>query len=215
MRKPLTVICCAAAAILTVAAFLWAQSTPQRPTPSHPVVLAMQEPQAAVQQNAAGASLSKMSWLGLMYEPNPGHGVRVGAVFPAGPAAFGRVRVGDILLRVGGTDVNSMEGADAAIEGLVPQQPTTLTVERRGRQIEIKVIPETMAEFQQDYISEMMRRDPRDPNYGKHHGVSEADMSAELVRRIFEQHERLDRTMNELLKEVHALRKQVAALQNK
>jgi hypothetical protein len=120
--------------------------------------------------------------------------------------------VGDVLILVGNTEVNSTEGADTAIEALVPGQPATLTVERGGKQVELKVVPETMAEFQQHYISEMMHRDPRDPGYGKHPGVSESDISAEVVRRLFEQHERMERSLHEVLKEVHALRKEVAAL---
>jgi uncharacterized protein YdcH (DUF465 family) len=60
----------------------------------------------------------------------------------------------------------------------------------------------------------MLRRDPRNPNYALNHGVSEADMSAEVVRRLFEQHERMDRTLHEVLKEVQALRQEVAALKH-
>ena len=60
----------------------------------------------------------------------------------------------------------------------------------------------------------MLRRDPRDPNYAMHHGVSDADMSAEVIRRLFEQHERLDRSLHEVLKELQALRQEVAALKH-
>lgn len=211
MHKPLTVIGCAA--ILTVAAFLWAQSTPQRPAPSRPVVLAMQEPQAAPQATHPASPLSNLGWIGLKLEENNGHGVRVAAVFPAGPAAIARVRVGDVLVRIGGTELGSAGDAEAAIERLTPQKPTSLTVERQRGSVDLKVIPESLADFKKDYIAEMMRRDPRDPNYGLHHGISEADMSAEVVRRLFEQHERLERLLIEVHKEVHALRKQVAALQ--
>jgi hypothetical protein len=59
----------------------------------------------------------------------------------------------------------------------------------------------------------MLRRDPRDRQYGQHHGISDADMSVELVRRLFEQHERMERTLQQVLDEVHALRKEVRALQ--
>ena len=181
--------------------------------PTAPVLLAMQENQAPSQEMSARLPVSNVGWIGIMFQENSGHGVKVGAVFPGGPAAFAGVRVGDVLLRVGAADVNSMQTAEAAIERLTPQKPASLSIQRGRNQIEIKVMPQTLAEFQQDYITEMMRRDPRNPKYGKHHGISSADMSAELVRRLFDQNERLDRSLLELTKEVHALRKQVAALQ--
>ena len=136
------------------------------------------------------------------------------SVFPAGPAAVAGVRVGDVLVRVGGTEIASPQDAETALAQLAPHKPTTVTVERRGKKHELKLLPESLAEFKQAYVAEMLRRDPRDPKYAMHHGVSEADMGAEVVRRLFEQHERLERTLNDVLTEVQALRKEVAALKN-
>jgi hypothetical protein len=214
MLKPLTMTCLTALAIPVIGAFLWAQSGGKRDeVRSAPVVLAMQETRAAPQESAARSPKADAGWIGVMLKDNKGHGVRVDATFPAGPAAFAGVRVGDVLVRIGGTDVSSTQEAEAAIERLVPQQQTVVSVERNRKTADLKVMTGSLAEFRQDYVKEMLRRDPRDPKYAVHHGVSEADMSAELVRRLFEQNERMDRSLHELTKEVHALRKQVAALQ--
>ncbi len=138
--------------------------------------------------------------------------MRVGAIFPGGPAAFAGLRVGDVLLTIGGAPANSRPAAELAIENLAPGKPAILTARRGKQSLQLRVIPETYGEFQDNYTAEMLRRDPRDPKYGLHPGVSQADMSAEFARRLFEQHERLERSLHEVLKEVHELRKEVAAL---
>ncbi len=214
MLKPSRIICPAVTVLLVIGAFFWVQGG-ERPAvrPSSPVVLAMQESASTSADHSPRVPLSNVGWIGVMIEENQGHGVRVAGVFPAGPAAMAGVRVGDTLLRVAGADLVSTPKAEAAIEQLVPEKPASLTVLRGGKNLELKVIPGSLAEFKRDYVSEMMRRDPRDAKYGMHHGVSEADMSAELIRRLFEQHERLERSLNDVLKEVRELRKQVAALQ--
>jgi len=240
MLKPLQTACLAGTGLLAIGAFLLAcagdqisarrpevttsaASVPSKPGPSKsidvnrpveapvPFLVAMQESPTSSQHGVQRLPVSNVGWIGLVLEDK--NGVRVGAVFPGGPAAFAGVRVGDMLMRVGGTNVESMQVASAAIERLVPQQQTSLTIQHGGKTVELKVTPDSYAEFQQNYIAEMMRRDPRDPKYGQQHGVSSADMQVELVRRLFQQNERLDRTLLEVLKEVNALRKQVAGLQ--
>jgi hypothetical protein len=216
MLKTLTTCCLTAAAMLVLGTYLSGQGG-ERPgrVPSAPLVVAMQETGAAAQENPSHLPLANVGWIGVQFEENRGHGVKVTSVFPGGPVASAGVRAGDVLVRIGNVDIGSMQAAEAAIEHLVPRQPALLTVERRGKAVETKLVAESLADFRQDYINEMMRRDPRDPNYGQHHGISDADISAELVRRLFEQHERLERSLNDVLQEVRALRKQVAALQSK
>ena len=140
-------------------------------------------------------------------------GVRVKAVFPGGPAAFSGMRVGDVLLKVDTTNVDSTNAAETAIERLMPGQAIALTIRRHGKTVELKVTPDSLEEFRKRYTGEMLRRDPRDPKYGQHHGVSDADLQVEVVRRLFEQHERLETTLLELKSEIQALRKEVCALQ--
>jgi membrane-associated protease RseP (regulator of RpoE activity) len=212
MSKPFTTICLAVAALLAVGAYLSAQGGKQPAiVPAAPMILAMQEPVAAPQDKPS-AALANMGWIGVMLQDAGGAGARVASVFPGGPAAAAGVRAGDVLVRVGGTEIASPQDAETALEHLTPRKPTTVTVDRRTKKIELKVLPESLADFKQDYIAEMLRRDPRNPNYAVHHGVSDADVSAEVVRRLFEQHERMDRTLHEVLKEVQALRQEVAAL---
>jgi predicted metalloprotease with PDZ domain len=214
MFKPFTTICLAAAALLAVGAYLSAQGGKQPSAePAARMTLAMQEPAATPQEKPA-ASLANMGWIGVMLQETGGAGARVLSVFPAGPAAVAGLRAGDVLVRVGGTDISSPQDAETAIYRLTPRKPTSVTVDRRAKKIELKVLPESLADFKQEYVAEMLRRDPRDPNFAKHHGVSEADMSAEVIRRLFEQHERLDRSLHEVLKELQALRQEVAALKN-
>jgi hypothetical protein len=219
MQKPLQIVCLTGAALLVAGAFLLAASGPIRSTrqtesaarAAAPALVAMQENPTIAQQRSQRQPASDAGWIGVSLEDK--NGVRVSAVFPGGPAAFAGLRAGDALIGIGGARVESMSAAHQAIERLAPGRASLLTVQRGGKTVELKVTPDSSAEFHRHYVAEMMRRDPRDPKYGQHHGVSSADMSAELVRRLFEQNERLDRTLHEVLKEVRSLRKQVAGLQ--
>ncbi|HUE17074.1 MAG TPA: PDZ domain-containing protein [Planctomycetaceae bacterium] len=172
-----------------------------------PSLVAMQEPQANPNEGQKRPTASPVGWIGVVLD-----GVRVKAVFPAGPAAFAGVREGDTLVRIGDANVDSTASAEAAIERLVPGRRSLLTIQRHGKSVELKVTPGNLAEFREHYISEMLRRDPRDPKFGQLHGVSEADISVEVVRRLFEQHQRLETTLIELTKEIEALRTEVRAL---
>jgi predicted metalloprotease with PDZ domain len=210
MLKKFTTTCLAGAAIVGIGAYLLAQSRTQPTEASRASrLLAMQEP--ASQAKPRGTPLASVSWIGVMLEDH--EGVRVKAIFPAGPAAFSGVRVGDVLLKVDTTNVDSTNAAEVAIERLVPGQAIALTIRRHGKTVELKVTPDSLEEFRKRYTGEMLRRDPRDPRYGQHHGVSEADLQVEVVRRLFEQHERLETTLLELKSEIQALRKEVRALQ--
>jgi membrane-associated protease RseP (regulator of RpoE activity) len=210
MLKPLQTACLTGAGFLVLAASVGGQHSAAAPGSS---LLAMQEPQTTSHEGAQRPSLSKVGWIGLTLEDGKGQEVRVKGVFPGGPAAFAGVRTGDILVRIDGNATDSVAAATAAIEGLVPQRQATLTIHRHGKPLELKATVESLGEFRDHYVQEMLRRDPRDHQYAQHHGISEADMSVELVRRLFEQHERLERTLQQVLDEVHALRKEVHALQ--
>jgi len=210
MLKPLQTACLAGAGLLVLAVSVGGQHPAAAPGPS---LLAMQEPQTTPREGARRPSLAKVGWLGLMLEDGKGQEVHVKGVFPGGPAAFAGVRVGDTLVRIDGNAVDSVAAATAAIEGLAPQRQATLTIRRQGKPLELKATIESLGDFRDHYVQEMLRRDPRDLQYAQHHGISEADMSVEVIRRLFEQHERLERTLQQVLDEVHALRKEVRALQ--
>jgi predicted metalloprotease with PDZ domain len=215
MSKLVQSIAVAGVGLLAATALLRAgssQSAPSTPAPAAvpaPVVVAMQEPAA---QTPAKPAVPDHGWIGLMLTDSNGQGARVVDVFPGGPAAFAGVRIGDIVTKVGDTAVTSHDSTSAAIERLTSGQTVTVTVDRAGHPVEIKVTVDSLNDFRQRYVSEMLHRDPRHPKYGAHPGVSDADMQAEVVRRLFEQHERLERTLHEVLKEVHELRQEVRAL---
>jgi membrane-associated protease RseP (regulator of RpoE activity) len=199
--------------LVAAGGLLLADSRPPVPAPQRsgdakaPLVVAMQKAAEAKPGDAA----ADRGWIGVMLEDFKGQ-VRVVDVFPGGPAAFGRVRAGDVVTKIGGTPVSSAADATTAVEQLTPRQQVTITVDRRGKPVELKVQVDSLADFRERYINEMMRRDPRHPKYAAHPGISDSDMSAEVVRRLFEQHERLERSLHEVLKELHELRQEVRAL---
>jgi hypothetical protein len=212
MFKPLHLACltgCAIGAGFLGIGAIGGQRSADAPRPS---LVAMQEPQANPSEAPKRPTVSQAGWIGVVLDEHKGEGVRVKSVFPAGPAAFAGVREGDILVRIGDANLDSTASAEAAIERLVPGRRSLLTIQRRGKTVELKITPDSLADFRQHYLSEMLRRDPRDPRFGQLHGVSEADMSVEVVRRLFEQHQRLETTLIELTKEIDALRKEVRAL---
>ena len=214
MRNSFKTIYLAAAAILVIGTYLLAQGNRQpSERASAPRVLAMQQAQTESQTNPSGSSLSKAGWIGVMLEDVKGGNVRVKDVFPGGPAAFAGVRAGDVLVKIGGANVDSKDKAEAAVERLVPRRQAPLTVRRHGKTVELKITPDSLADFRERYVKEMVRRDPRDPKYGQFHGVSEADMSVEVIRRLFEQHQRMETALNDVTRELQALRKEVHALQ--
>jgi predicted metalloprotease with PDZ domain len=173
----------------------------------------MQKEGTDSQEPASAPALANNGWIGVSLEDANGQEVHVKDVFPAGPAAFAGVRVGDVLLKIGGANVDSRDAAQAAIERLVPRRQVSVTIRRHGKAVELKITPDSLADFRQRYISEMVRRDPRDPKYGQRHGVSDADMHVELIRRLFEQNQRMESSLHELTREVQSLRKEVRALQ--
>jgi membrane-associated protease RseP (regulator of RpoE activity) len=197
---------------------LLADSRPPVPAPARsgdaktPLVVALQQPATQAAEGKPADAAADRGWIGVMLEDANGQGARVVDVFPGGPAAFARVRGGDVVTKIGGTPVSSAADATTAVERLAPRQQATIVVNRRGKPVELKVQVDSLTDFRERYVNEMMRRDPRHPKYAAHPGISESDMSAEVVRRLFEQHERMERSLHEVLKELHELRQEVRAL---
>ena len=170
------------------------------------VRLAWQQPNSSADSDVQHARSTDAGWAGVMLGENEGRGVKVVDVFPAGPAAFAGLRAGDVLLKIGDTTLDSTKKAAAVIEGLAPNQTASVTIQRGKQSLELQIPIQSLRDFHGRYVREMLRRDPRDPKYGERHGVSHGDMQAEFVRRLFEQNQRLETKMTELLEEVHALR---------
>lgn len=209
MLKPLQLFCLGGVGLLAIGACLSAGGEDTRPAADLGKLIAEQKTKPASPKEGARAAASDAGWVGTMLEEVPGEGVRVVNVFPGGPAAFAGLRTGDVLVKIGETSANSLSVATGAIEKLAPGKQTTLSVKRKGKAFDLKVTAGSLNEFHARYTAEMLRRDPRDPNFHHQHGVSEADMSVELVRRLFEQNHRLELKLQAVLDEVQALRKEV------
>lgn len=178
--------------------------------PMHPQSLA-QETQRNAPEPVEKTAEADRGWIGLMVENGPDGTLRVSNVFPGGPGAFAGVRQGDVLIQAGEGKAQSEEQIAKAIEGLKPGEDVTIVVKRGKQELTLKARVGSLKEFHQHYAREMWRRDPRDPNFAKNHGVSPTDMNIELTRRLFEQNQRLERSLLELHKEVAALRSELKA----
>src|SRR5262249_46356367 len=86
----------------------------------------------------AGPAAADAGWIGIMFDEKQDDAVRVGEVFPGGPAAFAGVRSGDVVLKIGAATPTSIAAAVSAIEGFTPRQEATLTVQRGKKKLELK-----------------------------------------------------------------------------
>lgn len=148
-------------------------------------------------------------WIGLMVEDAKGGGIQVGDVFPGGPSAFAGLRQGDVILKAGETKVQSEAAFAKQVEQWKPGKVAEVVVRRGKRELSLTVNVGSLRKFHGHYVREMMRRDPRDPNFAEAPGVSQADWNVEMFRRLFEQNQRLETSLLELHKEVGALRREL------
>jgi len=212
MRKRLRIACFTCLEILAVAVILMPLPRTNAAPPvveAKPVIVPKVAVQAADKAAVADVERRDAAWIGLMFDEVKASGLVVSNVFPGGPAAFAGIRVGDAVEKIGDAKTTTAAEATAAIEQLSPRQPATLTVRRGEKTLDLKINVGSRNEFQEHYHREMSKRDPRDPNFAKHHGVSEADMHVELVRRLFEQNQRLETKLNLVLDEVQTLRSEL------
>jgi S1-C subfamily serine protease len=73
----------------------------------------------------------------------PGPGVRVSGVVPDSPAAKAAIREGDVITRVNGTAVASLQEYSNLLRTLTPGQRVTVVVRRGAEDLSIEV---TLAE---------------------------------------------------------------------
>ena len=83
-------------------------------------------------------------WLGIRFTGNPlaaqDDGVEIDALQPGGPGANGGLRVRDRILAVNGMEMDTPRDVVRAIAALPPGSAVTLTVRRKGNDIELPVI---------------------------------------------------------------------------
>lgn len=176
--------------------------------PMHQQSLA-QEPKRNAPEPLEKTAEADRGWIGLIVEKGDKNSLRVAEVFPGGPCAFGGFRQGDALLQVGDANVGSEEQLAKAIEQLVPGEEAVIVVSRNDKKHSLKVRVGSLRGFHDGYAREMLRRDPRDPNYAKFHGVSQADMNVEMFRRLFEQNQRLETSLLDVHKQLEELRREL------
>jgi S1-C subfamily serine protease len=68
-----------------------------------------------------------------------GPGVKVAGVTPGSPAEKAGVREGDVLLRVDGKDVASLQGFSGILRGLAPGQTVKVGLRRGGEELTLDV----------------------------------------------------------------------------
>lgn len=146
-------------------------------------------------------------WVGVMVEQGTDGGLLVKDVFPGGPGAFARLRKGDALVRIGDVSIRNEEELASAVEQLQPGDEAVVVVLRNDQEQTLRLRVGSLRKFHEHYGREMWRRDPRDPGFADSHGVSQADLSIELARRLFEQNERLETSLHDLRQELAALRR--------
>jgi pimeloyl-ACP methyl ester carboxylesterase len=80
----------------------------------------------------ASAPVSRSDW--------PTHHVRVGKIFPNSPAARSELAVGDILLALNGTPVESVDGFLAGVKSLKSQDRLIYRVQRGEKEMDVEVV---------------------------------------------------------------------------
>ena len=68
-------------------------------------------------------------------------GVIVTGVLQDGPGALGGMRPGDVILRVAGTNINSVPNLLSTVAALKPGEPATFEVQRANQMLELSVTP--------------------------------------------------------------------------
>ncbi len=152
-------------------------------------------------------------WLGVVLnQAEEGQqGVQVAQIFPSGPAARAGLRSGDVLVQIAGQDVTSPEVAAQMIEKAKANEPIELVV-LRGEQRQ--TITATLGN-RQDFLFEQ-RQSNQNQGQGEagsfeFEGSSIPDhaMMLEQHRHFASQHERIEMKLDQVLKELAALRKQM------
>jgi S1-C subfamily serine protease len=83
-------------------------------------------------------------YIGVALDQAGGAGVRVMGVQPGGPAAGAGLRVGDVIVAVGGRAVANPSQVVGAVESAGVGRPLNLSVRREGALISVDVVPQDM-----------------------------------------------------------------------
>src|SRR5215470_11275462 len=105
------------------------------------VLLSLVHPSAADAANGLSSldSLPRRPLLGVTAEPTPDHHVRIAKIVPGSAAARSELAVGDILLALNGSPVDSVATFLATMKSFTAGDHITCRVQRGGKEVPIKV----------------------------------------------------------------------------
>jgi uncharacterized protein len=89
---------------------------------------------------APAHELPRRPYLGVTGQLTPDNHVRVGKIFPNSPAARSELAVGDILLALNGTPVESVDGFLAGVKSLKSQDRLIYRVQRGEKEMDVEVV---------------------------------------------------------------------------
>jgi serine protease Do len=112
------------------------------------------------------------------------HGAEVAMVEPGGPAEKGGLRVGDIILKFNGQDIEKSSDLPRLVGGAKVGSRASVTVWRRGSQLEV---PITVAELQDEEAAPKSGQKPKKPVPEQHAnalGLQVSDLTATQKREL-------------------------------
>ncbi len=89
---------------------------------------------------SAAHELPRRAFLGVTGQPTPDNHVRVGRIFPNSSAARSELAVGDILLALNGTPIESVDSFLAGVKSLKSQDRPIYRVQRGGKEMNVEVV---------------------------------------------------------------------------
>lgn len=150
-------------------------------------------------------------WLGvILSEAEEGQqGVPIRQTFPSGPAARAGLRGGDVVVQVGGKEVASPEEVARIIESSKPNEPIDLVVLRGDQEVTITATLANRSDFL--FENRTANRQPGQEEFPGFEGfnIPEHAMMLEQHRHFAAQHERLEQKLDQVLKELEALRSEL------
>ena len=75
------------------------------------------------------------------YSQGDTKGVKLSGVSPIGPAAKAGVKAGDIIIKLGGKEITNIYDYTYVMGDLKIGTQTTITVQREGKSVDLKITP--------------------------------------------------------------------------
>lgn len=150
-------------------------------------------------------------WLGVVLDnaEEGQKGVVIRQTYPSGPAARAGIRGGDVLVQINGKDATSPdEVASMIAEGKV-SEPIELVVLRGEERFPIKATLANRSDFLFDAPMSNQEQGQEDSGDFEHSHIPGHAMMLEQHRYFAEQHERIEMKLDQVLKELEALRKEM------